>query len=57
MPPLGMRTLVQRLLVATVVSVVAVGLTACRGQSDIEEPNDIGQRKANIEELKPAFSI
>ena len=35
MPPLGMRTLIQRLLVATVLSVVAVGLLV--GQSDIEE--------------------
>ena len=31
------RTLLQRLFVATAVSVVAVGLTACRGQSDIKE--------------------
>ena len=35
MPPLGMRTLIQRLLVATVVSVVAVGLLV--GQWTTEE--------------------
>ena len=35
MPPLGMRTLIQRLLVATVVSVIGAGLLV--GQSDIEE--------------------
>ena len=50
MPPLGMRTLIQHLLPAAVVSVVAVGLLV--GQSDIEKLEDRAEQGDALAQTK-----